>query len=210
MIMQLRYGSGGAMEEKIKESGTTVLGLIYKNGVVLASDTQSTAAYIESRMERKIFPITSHIAVGTAGVVGDLQFLVRLLKVEAKLYRMGNGEITTKALATLLSNILHANRLFPFITAMVIGGYDKKRGPQLFAIDPFGGVGTGEKYFVTGSGAPLALGVIESSYREDMSEKEAVELARKAIMTARERDVFSGGKKILIAVIDEKGYREIE
>jgi len=198
------------MEERIKKSGTTTLGMLYKGGVILASDTQSTATYVESRYERKIFPITNYIAVTTAGVVGDLQYLVRLLKVEAKLYRMGNGEITTRALVTLLSNILHANRLSPYITAMIVGGYDRGKGPQLFSVDPFGGVGTGEKYFVTGSGAPLALGVIEGSYREDLSEKEAVELAKKAISAARERDVFSGGKKILLAVIDEKGYREIE
>ena len=196
--------------EEIKKSGTTTLGMIYRDGVVLASDMQSTAGYIESRYERKIFPITKHIAVTTAGVVGDLQFLVRLLKVEARLYRMGNGVITTKALTTLLSNIMHANRFFPYIAALIIGGYDEGRGPQLFAIDPYGGVGTGEKYFVTGSGSPLALGVIESSYREDMSEEEAVELARRAIATAKERDVYTGGKKILVAVIDSKGYREIE
>ena len=198
------------MEDKIKKTGTTTLGMIFKNGVILASDMQSTAGYVESRYERKIFPITSHIAVTTAGVVGDLQFLVRLLKVEARLYKMGNGEITTKALTTLLSNIMHANRFFPYIAAMIIGGYDKDRGPQLFAIDPYGGVGTGEKLFVTGSGSPLALGGIESSYREDMSEEEAVELAKRAIATAKERDVYSGGKKILVAVIDEKGYREVE
>ncbi len=196
--------------DEIKKTGTTTLGLIFKDGVVLASDMQSTATYIESRFERKIFPITDRIAVTTAGVVGDLQFLVRLLKVEAKLYSMGNGNITTKALTTMLSNIMHSNRFFPYITAMIIGGYDDGRGPQLYAIDPYGGIGTGEKFFVTGSGSPLALGVVQSGYREDLSEGEAIELAKKAIMTAKERDIYSGGKKILLAVIDKNGYREIE
>lgn len=196
--------------DEIKKTGTTTLGLIFKDGVVLASDMQSTATYIESRFERKVFPITDRIAVTTAGVVGDLQFLVRLLKVEAKLYSMGNGNITTKALTTMLSNIMHSNRFFPYITAMIIGGYDDGRGPQLYAIDPYGGIGTGEKFFVTGSGSPLALGVVQSGYREDLSEGEAIELAKKAIMTAKERDIYSGGKKILLAVIDKNGYREIE
>ena len=193
--------------ERLK-SGTTTLGMVFKDGVLLAADMQSTSHYVESRVERKIYPITDRIAVTTAGIVGDLQFLVRILKVEAKLYEMENGKITTKAMATLLSNILHANRWFPYIVAILLGGYDEK--PELFAIDPFGGVGKGEKYFVTGSGGPLALGVLEAGYREDMSEEEAVELAKKALKAARERDVFTGGRKFMIAVIDKKGYREFE
>ena len=196
------------MDPEAVKTGTTTLGMIFKDGVILAADMQSTAGYVESRQERKIYPITNNIAVTTAGVVGDLQFLIRLLKVEARLYEMGNGKITTKAMTTLLSNILHSNRWFPYIAAMIIGGYDK--GPELYALDPFGGVGTGEKFFVTGSGSPLALGVLESSYREDMDEKEAVELARKAIATAKERDVYTGGRKIMVAVIDKNGYREIK
>ena len=97
--------------------------------------------------------------------------------------------------------------MFPFITSMLIGGFDEKA--EIFAVDPYGGVGSGENFFVTGSGGPLAMGVIESTYKENMTEKEAIDLAKKAISTAQERDIYSGGKQIIIAVIDKNGYREI-
>jgi proteasome beta subunit len=194
------------IETKVKK-GTTTLGLIFKDGVVLAADSQSTSAYVESRYERKIHAITDNIAITTAGVVGDLQFLLRLLRVEAKLYEMGNGRVTTKGLVTLLSNVLHSNRYFPYIAAMVIGGYDDS--PALFSIDPYGGVGRGEKYFSTGSGSPLAVGVLESQYKEELTEKEAVELAKSALQAAIQRDIYTGGKKLTVAVIDKNGYREV-
>lgn len=194
------------LENQVKK-GTTTLGLIYKDGVVLAADSQSTSAYVESRYEKKIHPVTDRIAITTAGVVGDLQFLLRLLRVEAKLYEMGNGSVTTKSLVTLLSNVLHSNRYFPYIAAMVIGGYDD--GPAVFSIDPYGGIGRGEKYFSTGSGSPLAMGVLESQYKDGLTEKDAVDLARRAVDAAIQRDVYTGGRILTIAVIDKNGYREV-
>ncbi|MBR9681287.1 MAG: proteasome subunit beta [Candidatus Altiarchaeota archaeon] len=193
-------------EKKLK-TGTTTLGIVYKDGVLLAADTQSTAGYVESRMERKIHQITDSIALTTAGVVGDIQAILRFLKSEAKLYQMNNGGLTAKGLVTLLSNVLHGNRMFPFITSILIGGFNGKS--ELFAVDPFGGVGSGEKFFVTGSGGPLAMGVLESTYSDNMTEKEAAKLAIRAVSTAQERDIYSGGKKIIVAVIDKNGYREL-
>ncbi|HDR53709.1 MAG TPA: proteasome subunit beta [archaeon] len=195
------------MEKQLK-TGTTTLGMIFKDGVVLAADTQSTAGYIESRNEKKVHAITRHIALTTAGVVGDIQAVIRLLKAESKLYQMNNGGITTNGVVTLLSNVLHSNRMFPYITALLVGGYDEE--PKLMAIDPYGGVGTGEDFFVTGSGAPLAMGVLESSYTKNMTEKETVELARKAVSTAQERDIYTGGRRVSVAVIDKNGFREVK
>ena len=193
--------------EKVAK-GTTTLGILFKDGVVLASDRQSSAAYVESRFEKKLHKITNNMAITTAGVVGDLQYLVRLLKVEANLYEMGNGKLTVRAMATLLSNILHSNRWYPYIVGMLIGGYDSK--PQLFSLDPLGGLGSGEKFFSTGSGSQIALGVLESGYREGLTEAEAVDLAKKAVSAAKERDLYTGGRKIDIAVIDKNGFRTIE
>jgi proteasome beta subunit len=196
------------IENKVKK-GTTTLGLVFKDGVVLAADSQSTSAYVESRFERKVHPITDNIALTTAGVVGDLQFLIRLMKVEAKLYSMGNGHVTTKALATLLSNVLHSNRYYPYIAAMVIGGYDTENGPAIYSMDPYGGLGSGEKFFSTGSGSPLAMGVLQSQFKDDLTEKEAVELAKRALDAAMERDIYTGGQKLTVAVINHKGYKEV-
>ncbi len=194
------------MEGPKPVKGTTIVGVKAKEGVVLAADMQSTAYYVESKRERKIHKITENTAVATAGVVGDIQFLLRLIKAEAQLYEMENGKITPKAIATLLSTILHGNRIFPYITAMIVGGFDGK--PELFAIDPFGGVGEGEDFYAMGSGSPVAIGVLEADYKPEMSIEEAKKLAVKAIKAAKERDVYTGGKGIIVAVIDAKGYRE--
>lgn len=194
--------------EKQLKTGTTTLGLLYKDGVVLAADSQSTSAYVESRYERKVHPVNPNMALTTAGVVADLQFVLRLMRVESRLYEMGNGRPTTSALVTLLSNVLHSNRWYPYIAAMVIGGYDKN-GPQLYSIDPYGGIGRGENFFSTGSGSPLAMGVLENQYKEDMTENEAVELAKSAVKAAIQRDIYTGGKKLTVAVIDKNGYREV-
>ncbi|MBR9680232.1 MAG: proteasome subunit beta [Candidatus Altiarchaeota archaeon] len=195
--------------EKQLKTGTTTLGLLYKDGVILAADSQSTSSYVESRYEKKVHPVNKKMALTTAGVVADLQYVLRLMRVESRLHEMGNGNVTTKALVTLLSNVLHSNRYFPYIAAMVIGGYDKE-GPHLFSMDPYGGIGRGENFFSTGSGSPLAMGVLESQYTEGLSENEAIELAKTAVNAAIQRDVYSGGKKLTIAVIDKNGYREIE
>lgn len=194
------------LENSVKK-GTTTLGIIFDGGVLLAADSQSTSAYVESRYERKIHPITGSIGITTAGVVGDIQYLIRLLKAEAQLYEMGNGNPTTKGMVTLLSNIMHGNRYYPLIAAMVIGGYDT--APRLFSIDPYGGIGRGEKYFSTGSGSPLAMGVLESQFTDGLSEADAIKLARSAISAAISRDIYTGGKKLKIAIIDKNGYREI-
>lgn len=194
------------LENKVKK-GTTTLGIVFNEGVLLAADSQSTSAYVESRYERKVHPINEKMAITTAGVVADIQFLTRLLKAEARLYELGNGKTTIKSMVTLLSNIMHGNRFYPLIAAMVIGGYDSE--PRLFSIDPYGGIGRGEKYFATGSGSPLAVGVLESQYKESMTESEAVELAKRALSAAVERDVYTGGKKLTIAVIDKNGYKEV-
>ncbi|MBR9689928.1 MAG: proteasome subunit beta [Candidatus Altiarchaeota archaeon] len=190
------------------KTGTTTLGIIYKDGVLLAADSQSTSAYVESRYERKVHPVNKGLAFTTAGVVADLQFILRLLKSESRLHEMNNGKVTTKSMVTLLSNVLHSNRYYPYIAAMVIGGYDDE--PHLFSMDPYGGIGSGEQYFSTGSGSPLAMGVLESQFKEDMTEKEAIVLSKSAINAAIQRDIYTGGKKLTIAVIDKNGYREIE
>ncbi len=195
------------IEAKIKK-GTTTLGFKFKDGVILATDSQSTSTYVESRYEKKLHKLTNNIAITTAGVVADLQYIVRLMRVEAKLYGMGNGPMTTRSMVTLLSNVLHANRYFPLITALVIGGYDKE-GPQVFSMDPYGGIGTGEDYFSTGSGSPLAVGVLESQYKKDMTEAEAIDLAKRALNAAIQRDIYTGGKVLQLAVIDKNGFREV-
>jgi len=196
-------------QEKLK-TGTTTVGLVCKDCVVLASDSKSTMGWlVASKESKKVFQVDDKIAITTAGGAGDTQALIRVLKAEINLYKMNrNTEFTVKAATTLLSNILIGSRYYPYMAMLIIGGADKD-GYHIFSIDPVGGAEE-DKYTSTGSGSPIAYGVLEDGYREGMAKDEGVMLAARSIRAARERDVFSGGKNIVVATIDKNGLEFVD
>ncbi len=198
------------MEEQKIKMGTTTVSLVGKNFVVLGADKKSTLGYlVDSKVAKKIHKLDDHIAITIAGSVGDAQAIIRLLRAQFKLYKIERGPITVKAAATLLSNILHQNKFFPYYNQFIIGGVDRN-GPQIYSLDPIGGVEGRDKFYSTGSGSPFAYGVLEAGYKETLSEKEAIELVKKAVKAAIERDIGSGGSGISIVVINNKGYKEYD
>lgn len=197
------------MNQEKKETGTTTIGLLYDDGVVLGSEKRATMGHLVSGKNfRKIFPVTDRIGITTAGAVGDAQTIIRYMKAEANVYKFNKDKkISTKALTTLLANMLQGSKYYPYMNQFVVGGCDEE-GPHVFSLDPLGGVSEGDKYYSTGSGSPMAFGVLEDGYEEDMKEKEAIELVVKAIKSAMKRDTASG-EGISIAVINEDGYKDL-
>jgi proteasome beta subunit len=193
------------MAEEYK--GTTTIGLICENGVVFASERRATmGSFIATRAARKIYQIDDFIAMTTAGAVGDAQTLVRWMTVEAKLYKMRRQEsMTVGAITTLLSNILSASRYYPFFVQLLVGGLDKK-GPALYSIDPLGGAIEEREIVATGSGSPIAYGVLEDRYRRNMSLDEGIDLAIRALAAAIKRDAASGNG-IEVITITPEGYK---
>ena len=196
------------MQETLK-TGTTTVGIVCKDCVILAAESKSTMGYlVSSKTSKKVYKVDDRIALTTAGGAGDTQALVRILKAEINLYKiMRNAKITVNATATLLSNILSSNRYYPYLAMLILGGVDKD-GFHVFSIDPVGGAEK-DSYTSTGSGSPMAYGVLEDNFREGMTREEGVRLAVRAIRSARERDVFSGGKNIAVIVIDKNGIQQI-
>lgn len=192
-------------DEKLK-TGTTTVGLLFKDGVVLASDSKSTlGSLVASKTTQKIYQVDDKIAVTTAGGSGDTQALIRILKAEINLYKITrNKEFSVRSAVTLLSNILSNNRYYPYLAMLIVGGVDKD-GNHIHSIDPVGGSEEEDKFTSTGSGSPFAYGVLEDSYKDNMSREEAVQLAINAVRAAQERDIFSGGRDIVLAVIDKSG-----
>lgn len=199
------------MNEQYQEplKGTTTVGLIYGEGVVLASEMRATMGYmIASKKAKKIYQIADLIGMTTAGGVGDAQQLARLMTVECSLYEIRRGRpMTVGAAATLLSNILNNNRYYPYYVQLLVGGVDE-RGPNLFAVDAMGGASREEELVATGSGSPMAYGVLEDRYRKGMKEDEAVALAVRGVRAAIKRDAGSG-EGIHVVVITKDSYREI-
>ena len=194
-------------EEKLK-TGTTTVGLLCKDAVVIAAEQKATMGYlIESKLAKKIHQLDDHIGMTIAGSVGDAQSMIRLLKAQFNLYKLERGPITVRAAATLLSNILHGSKYFPYLNMFLLAGYDS--APRLYSLDPIGGYSEKDKFYSTGSGSPFAYGVLEDNFKENMNVDEAVKLILRAIKAATERDIASGGKGFMVAVIDSKGYREL-
>ncbi len=192
------------------ESGTTTVGIVCKDGVVLTAERKATMGYlVASKEDVKIVKIMPHIAMTQAGMVGDVQALSRYLSAEANLFELRNKKrIPVKSAATLLSNILYSGRwsFFPYMVQLILAGYDDT-GPNLFILHPDGSRLEEKKFFATGSGSPMAFGVLETLFKEGLSVDECKKIAVKAVKAAIERDIASGGKGIDVAVVDKDGFK---
>jgi proteasome beta subunit len=193
---------------EVTKTGTTTVGLIAKDCVVLASDQRATMGFlIANKTAQKIHKITDRIGVTIAGSVADAQNIVELLRAEAKLFEIQRGRpIRVKALTRLLSNIMFQARGM-YMVGFVVGGFDDE-GAQVYQSDFIGSV-LSDKFVGTGSGSPVALGVLEAAYKDDMPKKKAIELAVQAIASAIERDAATGNS-ILVSVMDKDGYQAID
>ncbi len=198
-------------ENKIQKlkTGTTTVGMVLKEGVVLAAERKATMGYlVASKHAKKITQIADRMGMTIAGSVGDAQALEKYIKAEINLYEMQeNKKMPVKAVATLVSNILYSRSYFPYYVQLLVGGVDT--GPKLFSFDPTGSLIKEEEYFSTGSGSVMALGVLEDGFSKDLDMESAKRLAVRAVKAATERDIASGGSGIDLVLIDGKGFRKI-
>jgi len=195
--------------DEIKKTGTTTVGVVCKDAVVLGAEKKATMGnLIANKHVKKITQIDDKMAMTIAGLVGDAQALERYIKAELKLYKLSEEKnITVKGAANLIANILYARRFYPYLVQLVVGGYDTK--PRLYSFDPSGSMMEETEYFSTGSGSPFALGVLEDNYKPDMDVESAKKLVVRAIKAAVERDAFSGGKGIDLYIINERGVHAV-
>jgi proteasome beta subunit len=191
------------------KKGTTTVGLICKDGVVLASEKRATmGSFIASKTAKKIYQLDDRIGITTAGVVGDAQALIRVMRVEGQLYKIRRDEpMTVRAVATLLSNVMSGSRYYPYIVQLLIGGIDRN-GAHIFSIDPLGGNTEEKEIAATGSGSPIAYGVLEDRYTADLSVDAGTALAIQAVHSAMKRDSASG-EDIEVIVITKDKYTEL-
>ena len=188
--------------------GTTTIGLVCKDGVILASDTRVTMGYyVAHKLGKKVYKIDDHLGMTIAGTVADAQRVVDILTANAKLYKIKmNRPMPVSSAARLISNLLFSVRYVPLATQVLIGGVDTT-GPHVFNLDPFGSL-TEEKFVSTGSGSPVAYGVLEDKYKEDIAIEELLPTIVKAVNAAMKRDIASGNS-YNVTVIDQNGYREL-
>ena len=187
--------------------GTTTVALLTKDALVLAAERKITYGYLDMGETPRIFKLDDNIAITTSGMLADLQAVIRILGANLKLLKLERGEVSVRAMAKFTANMLHQRRMFPYLTELLIGGFDDK--PVLFTLDIVGGTSSEDKFAATGTGLTFAYGVLESNYKEDLTQKEAQVLALRAIKAAIKRDVTSGGT-IDLAVVTRSGFEFID
>ena len=200
-------GMNPSPEERLR-TGTTTIGIVAKEGVVLATERRVTAGnMISNKAAQKLFKIDQNIGITIAGLVGDAQVLARYLKAEVSLYRLRrNAPLSAEGAATLLANILSGNRYYPYYAWLILGGTDAKGG-HLFSVDPAGGC-IEDRFVSVGSGSPFAYGIVEEGYSRDMTTSDGVDLALRGLTAAMRRDSASGDG-YLAHIITPKEYREL-
>ena len=197
-----------SQENQDVKTGTTTVGIVFKDGVVLATERRATmGTLIASKKAKKVHAIADRIGMTIAGGVGDAQQLIRIINVECSLYQVRRGKpISVGAAATVLSNYLNQNRFTPYYVQLLVGGVDSQ-GPSVYSVDAAGGATLEENFVSTGSGSLTAYGVLEDRYTNDMKEADAVNLAVRALRAAMRRDSASGeGYNVVVITKDKFEY----
>lgn len=200
------------MEEQLR-TGTTTIGIVCKDGVVLAADKRATAGnLIVDKRAEKVHIINDDVAVTIAGTVSDAQLLIKLIKAELKLKEVRTGKkATMKEAANLLGGLQYSNirrmSMMPGIAHFLLGGRDKL-GTHLYDLFPDGSVTKIRDYVSSGSGSVFAYGVLESQYKENMTTDDGVALAVKCINASLQRDTYSGNG-IDVLVVKDSGLRKV-
>jgi proteasome beta subunit len=182
--------------------GATAVGITFDGGVVLASEKRiAFGNFLVSKSTKKTFPITPKVGATCAGLVADMQILSLQIAALAKIRKMElKREVPPNTIAKMMSNMMYERRFFPLLTQVIVGGVVEK--PIMYTLDPLGSV-LPDQYAAVGTGAEMALGVLDPQFKPDMTKDEAIDLAKKAVRSAALRDSASGdGLDILVITND--------
>ncbi len=186
--------------------GATVVGISYNNGVILAAEKRvSFGNFVVNKSIKKTFPVTDHVGAACAGMVADMQVLVRQVEALAKIRKLETRrEVPPNSVAKLMSVIMFERRYFPLLTQVIVGGINIK--PEIYTLDPLGSL-LPDEYAAVGTGAEMALGIMDAEFKPNMTEEKAKELAIRAIKSAIQRDTASGDG-IDVLVVSRTGHKE--
>jgi proteasome beta subunit len=186
--------------------GATAVGISFNNGVLLASERRiSFGNFVVNKNTKKTFVLTENVGAACAGMVADMNVLARQVAALSKIRKFETRrDLPTNSVAKLMSVIMFERRYFPLLTQVIVGGYDVK--PQIYTLDPLGSL-LPDEYAAVGSGAEMALGVLDAQFNSKMNEEDARNLAIKSIRSSIQRDA-SSGDGIDILIISNKGKNE--
>jgi proteasome beta subunit len=187
--------------------GATAVGITYDNGVLLASEKRvSYGNFVVNKNTKKTFAVTDHVGAACAGMVADMQVLVRQVSALSKIRRLETRrDVQPNSIAKLMSVIMFERRYFPLLTQVIVGGITTDK-PEIYTLDPLGSV-LPDRYAAVGTGAEMALGVMDADFSENLDEEKATSLALRAIRSSIQRDSASGDG-IDLLIINKDGNKE--
>lgn len=187
--------------------GATAVGITYDNGVLLASERRvSYGNFVVNKNTKKTFSVTDHVGAACAGMVADMDVLVRQVSALSKIRRLETRRnVQPNSIAKLMSVIMFERRYFPLLTQVIVGGITNQ--PEIYTLDPLGSV-LPDRYAAVGTGAEMALGVMDADFSDTLDEEKATALALRAIRSSIQRDSASGDG-IDLLIINKDGKKEL-
>ncbi|MFT7615882.1 MAG: proteasome beta subunit [Candidatus Woesearchaeota archaeon] len=202
------------MTEKVK-TGTTTLGMVCSDGIIIAADKRATVGNMIARGKiDKVLPINERMAITIAGTVSDAVLLVKLIKAETRINKLKLGRHNTvKEAANLIGSLVYNNirrmSVIAGVTHFIFAGMNDNGSFELYDIFPDGTVTRIDSFISSGSGSSYALGILQGYYKENMSITEGVGVAKRAFDAALRNDSASGNGVDLYK-LTTKGVEHIE
>ncbi|XP_072964012.1 proteasome subunit beta type-6 [Typha angustifolia] len=184
--------------------GTTIIGVTYDGGVVLGADSRtSTGMYVANRASDKITMVTDNVYVCRSGSAADTQVISDYVRYFLHQHTIQLGQPATVKVAANLVRLLAYQNKNMLQAGMIVGGWDKYEGGQIFSV-PLGGTILRQSFAIGGSGSSYLYGFFDQAWKEGMSKDEAEKLVVKAISLAIARDGASGGV-VRTVIINSEG-----
>lgn len=188
------------LKKNILSAGTSLVGLVCKDGIVMAGDRKTTLGgqIVASKNTQKVCPINNYLVISGTGTSSDIEVAKKLIRAQLKLKELRDKKrATVKEAANLIAALNYKNirqpSMIPFMAGLMIGGLDENGATELYSIEPAGSTTKIEDYDANfSSGMPYILGFLERMYKKDITIEEGIELAIESIKSSSERDTASG------------------
>ena len=187
------------LKNSILKTGTSLVGIVCKDGVVLAADRKMTLGgqIIAHKNFPKIYKVNDYLLVSIAGQVSDAQMALKIIAAQLRLKELKSKKRPTiKEAASFISSFYFQNirqpSIIPAIVASLVAGINEDGTAELYNISPDGAIKDIKNYDADGSGMMFIWGLLERQYKKDLTVKEGVNLAVESIKSSSERDVASG------------------
>lgn len=205
------------LKNNVLKTGTSLVGLVCKDGIIMGADRRSTAGNIVlNKNAKKVIPINEYIVISGTGVASDIDMLQKMIRAELRIKELrSKTRATVKEAANLIAMMAYKNiRQFssiPFIAGTMVGGVNEDGTTELYTIEPAGTVTLVEDFDANfSSGMPYILGLLERQYKKEITIKEGIELAVEALKSSTQRDIASGNGIDVFAITKEGVKHEIE